>query len=87
MKMNSLCRELEKELEDGLVKQHGLILTGEPLRKALGYPSMAAFRKALSRGTIPIPVFPMRYRRGKYALVKDVVHWLVEQRNGVLLEK
>ena len=76
-------RSLEEVLESDLLGQFGPMLTGEALRKALGYPSMDALRQALSRGTLPVPVFPLKNRRGKFALVKDVAHWLAEQRNTV----
>jgi hypothetical protein len=29
---------------------------------------------------VPVPVFPVRHRRGKYALVKDIALWLAELR-------
>lgn len=68
-------------LEADLLNQYGPILTGDALRKTLGYPSMDALRQAYSRGTLPVPVFPLKNRRGKYALVKDVARWLAENRN------
>jgi hypothetical protein len=74
-------RSLEEVLESDLLSQYGPMLTGEALRKALGYPTMDAFRQALCRGTIPVPVFPLENRRGKFALVKDVACWLAEQRD------
>lgn len=72
---------LEDLLENDLLRQYGPILTGDALKKSLGYPSMDAFRQALSRGTLPVPVFPLENRRGKFALAKDVAKWLAEQRN------
>jgi len=76
-------RTLAEVLESDLLGQYGPMLTGEALRKALGYPSMDAFRQALSRGTVPVKVFPLENRRGKFALAKDVATWLAEQRNKV----
>lgn len=57
------------------------MISGEHLRAALGYPTMEAFRQALSRKTVPIPVFPIPLRRGKFALVQDLARWLAIQRN------
>jgi len=71
-------------LEKGLIEQFGPLLSGERLSQALGYPSMNAFRQALVRGTVPVPVFTPKHRRGKYALVKDVATWLAEQRDGAV---
>lgn len=75
--------DLAEVLERDLLAQYGPMLTGDTLRKALGYPSMDALRQALSRGTVPVPVFPLKNRRGKFALVKDVASWLARQRAGV----
>jgi hypothetical protein len=33
---------------------------------------------------VPVPVFSIKNRRGKYALVKDVASWLAQQRNAAL---
>lgn len=73
---------MEKELEEQLLRLKGPLLTGEYLRTALGYPSMEAFRQALSRKTVPIPVFSIPQRRGKFALVRDLARWLSVQRNS-----
>lgn len=56
------------------------MIANEDLRIALGYPSMNAFRQALVRKTVPIPVFTLPKRKGKFALVKDVARWLAKQR-------
>jgi len=74
--INSLARSLEVDM----LNQYGFMLTGDSLRKALGFSSMDALRQAIARGKIPIPIFPLENRRGKYALVKDVAIWLAEQR-------
>ncbi|AXQ98283.1 hypothetical protein [Pseudoalteromonas piscicida] len=46
----------------------------------LGYGSGEAFRQAVSRKTVPIPVFSIDKRKGKFALTKDVARWLAKQR-------
>jgi hypothetical protein len=38
----------------------------------------------LTRKTVPVPIFSIKNRRGKYALVKDVVSWLAQQRDAAL---
>lgn len=74
---------LARRLELDLTVLHGPMMTGEPLRIALGYPSKSAFRQAIARKTPPIPLFSIEKRRGKFALTKDVAIWIAEQRNGV----
>ena len=71
---------IEKELFD----RYGPLMTDDALRIALGYKSTEAFRQALTRKTVPVPVFSILNRRGKYALVKDVATWLANQRNSIL---
>jgi len=72
---------LLKELEADLLHLYGPLLSGQDLRKVLGYPSLEAMRQAVLRDSIPIRIFAIKHRRGKFALAKDVAHWLVEQRN------
>lgn len=72
--------ELEKQLEKDLLTTHGPMLFGDALLKALGYGSGDAFRHAVSRNTVPVPIFTIAKRRGKFALTKDVAHWLASQR-------
>jgi hypothetical protein len=75
---------LIETLEADLQKQHGSsILTGEALRQALGYRSIHALRKALERGTVPVDVFTIENRRGRFALTRDVARWLAEKRASV----
>lgn len=75
---------LEKELEDSLVQRAGPLLTGDLLISSLGYASKDAFRKALQRGTLPVVVFEIPKRRGKFALTRDVAKWLALQKESAL---
>lgn len=75
-------RELIVELERELLEKYGPLIANEDLRMALGYPSMNAFRQALVRKTVPVPIFTPENRRGKFALVKDVAQWLAKQREA-----
>ena len=77
---NRELTDFSGRLEADLLKQYGPMLSGAHLCAALGYPSREAFRQALARNTVPIPVFRIENRRGKHALVKDVARWLAEQR-------
>ncbi|WP_197034933.1 hypothetical protein [Herbaspirillum sp. RV1423] len=63
-----------------LTRQYGPLLSGDNLRIALGYPSKEAYRMALVRKSIPVPVFELENRRGKFALTLDVARWLVAER-------
>ncbi len=71
---------LVAQLEEELTARYGPALGGEDLRKALAYPSMSAFLQAMTRGTVPVPVFSIGNRRGWFALAKDVARWLAERR-------
>lgn len=73
---------LVKELENDLLALYGPMMFGKNLIRALGYASADAFRQAVSRNTIPIHVFPIKKRKGKFALTKDVAFWLAKQRIG-----
>jgi hypothetical protein len=82
MKSKNSC--LAQELEKDLLNLYGPILTGDSLRKALGYRSMDALRQAVARKTVPVLIFSLENRRGKFALAKDVATWLATQRNKVI---
>lgn len=75
----SLADLLERDL---LARYGSPLLGGTDLREALGYPSVEALRQAISRGTVPVPVFDIAHRRGKFALVKDVAAWLAQLRQS-----
>jgi len=63
------------------MNQYGPIMGRDNLWMALGYSSNDAFRQAVFKDLLPIPVFEIENRRGKFALVKDVAKWLAEKRN------
>ena len=72
---------LASELENDLFRVYGgFILGGEELRAALGYRTIHALRQAIVRDIVPVPVFSMKNRRGKYALVKDIALYLAQIR-------
>jgi len=58
-----------------LLAQYGPLISGRDLVRCLGYKSAAAFRQALKRGSLPVPVFELPNRKGKFALTSEVVRW------------
>lgn len=71
---------LASSLEACLMREYGgPLLSGDKLAMALGYQTPESLRQAISKKTIPVPVFPIENRRGKYALTKDVARWLAER--------
>jgi hypothetical protein len=71
---------LTQQLTEDLSRLYGPVLTGAALQKALGYRSGDAFRQAVCRNSVPVPLFSIPNRRGKFALAKEVASWLAEQR-------
>lgn len=71
---------LALEIESSLMKSSGPLLTGDVLVRSLGYPSVSAFKKALQRNAVPVAVFSIPRRKGRFALSRDVAHWLAQQR-------
>lgn len=64
------------ELEVRLMSVYGPIVGGTQLSRALGYPTPEAFRQALVRDRVPVPVFTIPGRRGKFAHVIDIARWV-----------
>lgn len=77
--VSRLARSLEKDL----LTRYGPMIGQDDLRQALGYASLDAFRQAHFRGQLPVAVFAIPHRRGKYALVKDLALWLASLRLAV----
>ncbi|PIQ40064.1 MAG: hypothetical protein COW58_08095 [Thalassolituus sp. CG17_big_fil_post_rev_8_21_14_2_50_53_8] len=74
--------DLVERIESSLMQEYGPILSNETLSKCLGYPSLNAFRKALSRNILPVKVFAIPNRSGKFALTREVAIWLASQRDN-----
>jgi hypothetical protein len=80
MKNEFTAEKLAVQLEEGLMKRFDSpLICGTDLQKALGYKSIDALRQAIVRKTVPVPVFTITHRRGKYALIKDIAIWLANQ--------
>lgn len=74
---------LSSELEQQLTTRYGAMLGSKDLWRELGFRSPNAFRQALARGTLDVPVFEVQNRRGRFALAKDVAVWIARQRMSV----
>jgi hypothetical protein len=71
---------LAMQLEQDLLKLYGSpILTIEQLQRALNYRSVAAVKQAIQRQSLPLHIFELPNRRGRFALVKDVCEFLATQ--------
>ena len=78
-----LALQIKKELYEYI----GTLLFGKRLYSALGYPSVDAFRQSVSRKTVPVEVFSLEYRRGRFALSRDVAEWLATQRQDIIKKR
>lgn len=64
------------QLEAQLIRAYGAIVGGARLTQALGYPTQQAFRQAVARGRVPVPLFTIPGRRGKFAQIQDIARWV-----------
>jgi hypothetical protein len=64
------------DLKRHMLETHGPMLTGEPLRRALGFQTYAAFHRSNSKGVIGVRIFSIPGRRGQFALTTDVADWI-----------
>lgn len=76
-----------QSLESDLTDRYGPLLSSSALTRVLGYASADAFRQALARKTVPVPVFRMPNRRGHFALTRDVAPWLAKQRQAATVRR
>ena len=88
MKSTSSPDTLLIKLRDDLARRYGSLLSSANLVKVLGYRTSGAFRQAMVRGTVPVPLFTIPHRRGHFALALDVATWMYRQRcDAKLLKK
>lgn len=80
-------QDLAIQLEQKLTETYGPTMMNDDLCKVLGFRTMAAFRQALVRNQVPVPVFSIRNRQGKFALTTDIAEWLAATREQALVEK
>jgi len=67
-----------------MIREYGAVVGGRDLRSALGFKSTAAFCRAVRYGYVPLRIFEMPGRRGRFALVSDIADWLENSaRKGV----
>lgn len=74
---------MRSELAHALACQYGPLLSSRDSWRILGFPSPAAYRQALARQRIAVPLFEIAGRRGRFALTQEVAQWLADQRLGI----
>ncbi len=71
---------LRRELEHRLAIENGSLMTGQALRRELGFNSRSAFERARVAGRVGVKIFTLLGRRGKFALTRDVANFLAKSR-------
>ena len=55
---------------------HGELMSGDDLRRALGFRSERSFLRAFRAQELPVATFCLPKRRGQFARTRDVAIWL-----------
>lgn len=71
--------DLEDILARDMTCRYGPLIPQDELWRALGYRSLDGLRQAQARGTLPVHVFSLSNRQGRFALCRDVAKWLATQ--------
>lgn len=66
----------DKRFLEALITKNGELISGAALWRALGYRSERSFHRAVVSDRLPVRVFSLPGRRGRYARTRDVAHWL-----------
>ena len=74
--MNSAVADQEDKILDRLLAAHGELMGGMDLAKCLGYRTARAFQHAATSALLPVKVFTVHGRRGRFARTQDVAEWL-----------
>lgn len=64
------------------MRQFGPMIGGSELCRALGFRSAVTFRRAFRQGKLPVRVFELEGRKGKFALTADIAKWLARVSNA-----
>ena len=72
--------QLAKKIHTELLEKDGSVLTGDSLRRALGFSTVGAMTKAIARKKLILPFFKMPPRRGLFVLSLEVAYYLASQR-------
>ena len=72
--------EFRELLTAWILKSHGPLLHGDLVWQMLGYSSSVAMRSALCRDTLPVTIFELPHRHGKFGLSEEFAQWLYLQR-------
>jgi hypothetical protein len=72
----TLMAQIDAELRESYGSH---ILTLHDITKALNYSSISAVRQAIARNNMPIPLFNLPNRRGRFALTAEVAKFLARQ--------
>jgi hypothetical protein len=74
---NAKRQALAAVLEGDMLRLHGAVfIGGRDLRLALRYKTDIAFRVAISRRKVGVPLFKIPGRKGHWALIKNISLWL-----------
>jgi hypothetical protein len=65
-----------EQIEHDLLSMFGAEVGGADLRRLLGYRTPDAFRKAASRGKIPVRTYLHSLRRGRFASARVLAEWM-----------
>lgn len=64
------------ELQTELLAVHGELMSGRSLWMALGFKAERGFQRAAQRGALPVGVFELKGRRGRFAKTREIAAWL-----------
>tara|TARA_R110000787_G_scaffold58980_5_gene133873 strand:- start:1371 stop:1631 length:261 start_codon:yes stop_codon:yes gene_type:complete len=66
----------EQNLVAHLLALHGEVMSGEDLKRTLGYRSKRSYYRAIAEDRVPVKLFKLRGGRAWNARTQDVAEWL-----------
>lgn len=67
---------IHADLLQTFLERYGELMDAAALAALFRFPSDRAFRRAVAKGALPIPVFRIPGRPGAHARTRDVAKWL-----------
>lgn len=72
-----MASDVSEAISAHLFETYGPMIGRRHLYKLLGFSSISAFDRSVSRGRVDLPLFKLPARPGVYVLTPDLVRYLV----------
>jgi hypothetical protein len=78
------ANEIDPAFLKQMLDKYGPVMPDHELAVLMGFKSAVTLRRSISKGKIPVRVFPIGDKRGCFALTEEVANLVWKSRNAAL---